>query len=197
MQLAVEVEALDGFGTVGFEAAVEVVDLDPGCGGGRPVEHSGRECLAEWVLAQLLPSRDAVVAFIQLFDEFGDLGRFVLEVCIHRDDDLAFDCCKARSECCGLPLIAAEAQGGDVVGMCLFECSQLLPRVVGAAVVDENDFEAAELLVFDGCFDLLKQRAQCVLLVAERDDEGQLNGGGCVHQWSASRFMLQGHVCIR
>ena len=71
MELAIEVELLNRVGAVGFEAAVEVVDFDAGGGGGRPVEDFGGECLAEWVLAQLLPAGDAVVALVQFCEEVG------------------------------------------------------------------------------------------------------------------------------
>ncbi len=86
MELPVDRDGLDDLAPVGLEAAVEVVQRDPGRLAHGPVEEARRQRLVERILAPLFPAGYQVEALRERRREIGDLGRIVLTVAIHGDD---------------------------------------------------------------------------------------------------------------
>ena len=92
------------------------------------------------IVADLLPAADAVEPFVDLGQEAGDLARVVLQVGVERDDQVAAGGVEAGREGGRLAEIAAEADAADArIGR--RELLDSLPRAVGRAVVDEDDFQ--------------------------------------------------------
>src|SRR5438067_5842203 len=89
MPLAVELDILEHLGAVGLQAAVHIVQENAGRPARRCVIDVGDHPPNERVLAVTLPAGDEVVALVELRDEGGDFRRIVLEVGVHRHDDLA------------------------------------------------------------------------------------------------------------
>ncbi len=83
-------------------------------GPGRPVEEFAGPAFADRVVAFLFPPRDQVVALFE--DHAAQLGNLVgriLQVGIHRDDDLAFGCRETAVQGCRLAVVARETDAPD------------------------------------------------------------------------------------
>ena len=116
----------------------------------RSIEELRGKVLAEdRVVALLLPAAHQIVAlFLNHAVEFGDLVGAVLQVCIHRDDDIALGAGEATLQTGGLAVVATELHPPDV-GVLLTELTDHLPRLVGAAVIDEDDLVGEAVLLHD------------------------------------------------
>ena len=141
VHFAVHLDAFHHFLLVGLQAAVHVVELDAGDLAGRPVVELGRKVLRELVvLAVLFPAGDDVVALFRDHPvQFRDFVRGVLQVRVHRDDDVALRGREALVEGGGLAVVAAE---GDAVdgGVLLRQGEDGVPGTVGGTVVHHQDF---------------------------------------------------------
>ena len=141
--------------------------------GDEPVGDPRREAAHEVVLPVLAPAVDHVVPLVQFGQQPGDVGRVVLAVGVEGDDDPAAGMVEAGGEGCRLAVVAAEADGDDVVifGGQLLQAGE---ATVLAAVVDEQGFIIEARTAQRGA-NLLGQRAQVVFLVVDGDDEAQIN----------------------
>src|SRR5690606_32251221 len=101
---------LGHFPAIRLEPAVEIVELHAGRLANRPVKDLAGECLAERILAALLPAGDEVVSFSQKLKEFWNFVRIVLQVAIHGDNHIATCGCESMTEALSLPEVAAIAQ---------------------------------------------------------------------------------------
>ena len=90
VHLAVEAHRLEDLAAVGLERAAVVVQAQPADAADQPVGDARRQLAGERrVLAVLAPAGDDVVALLELVEQARDVGRIVLEVGVHRDDDVA------------------------------------------------------------------------------------------------------------
>src|SRR3954447_525665 len=89
MALAVELDVLEHFGAVRLKPAVHVVELHTGRYTSRAVVDLRDEAPHEWVLPVALPTGHEVIALVELREQIGNLGCVVLEIGVHRDDDVA------------------------------------------------------------------------------------------------------------
>ena len=141
VHLAIDLDILYHLRAVGLEAAVEIVEVvdaaDLAC---RGIEEFGGYRLGEGVVALLLIAGNEVVAVLDNHAiEFGDFIGRVLQVGIHGDDHAALAGLKATVQGGRLAVVATEldAMNGRVG---LREFLNDLPRAVGAAIVDKDDF---------------------------------------------------------
>lgn len=116
MHLAVDFDVLHHFLAIGFQTAVEIVQvLDSAHAAGRGVEQLGRQGFRQGVVAFLLIPRNEVVALIgDHVIEGGDLVGRILQVCVHRDDDVALRGAEATEKGWRLAVVAAELDAMDI-----------------------------------------------------------------------------------
>ena len=175
MHLAVDFDVLDHVVAVGFQSAVEVVQVsdtaDFSC---RGVEEFGRESFRERVVAFLFVARDEVVAlFHDHSSQFGNLVGRVLQVGIHRDDDIALRDFEAAIQRRTLAVVAAKLDGSHDV--CLStDFLNHLPGTVGRTVVDENHFER-EAIGLHHALDPVVELGQRFFFVIQRNDDGYIH----------------------
>ena len=141
VHLAVDFDVLHHVAAVGFEAAIEVVQVvnarDFAC---RGVEELGGNGLGEGVVAFLFVARHEVVALVNDHAvEGGNLVGRVLQVGVHGDNHVALGLVEAAIEGRTLAVVASEL---DAVHVPVLACEPLddLPGAVGGAVVDEDNF---------------------------------------------------------
>jgi hypothetical protein len=93
----------------------------------------------EGILAILAPPGNNVIPFVELCQQARDVGRVVLEVAVHGDDDAARCGVESGSHGCCLAEVAAEAQElhPPVFGGNPF---QELERGVARAVIHKDEF---------------------------------------------------------
>ena len=141
MHLAIHFDILHHFIAVGFEAAVEVVEVfDTAHLARSGIEKFGGNGLGERVIAFLLITRDKVVAVDGNHSiKLGDFVRRVLQVGVHRYYHTALGRLKATVQGRRLAVIAAKL---NAVYVGVFFCQPFddLPRVIGAAVIDKDNF---------------------------------------------------------
>ena len=141
VHIAVYLDVLHHLVAIGFQAAVEVVQIVYAAhlaGGG--IEEFGGNCLRQRVVALLFPPRHQVVAVLGNHTiQFGYFVRTVLQVCIHGYHHIALHALEAGVERRTLAVVASEAHSLH----CRILGTELLyhfPRIVGAAVVDKQHF---------------------------------------------------------
>ena len=79
MKLPVEGDLIQDLASVGFEAAVEIVEIDVRHTASRPIEDSRWVALRNRVVTLLFPTRNQVQLFaLELVEKLWDLGRIVL-----------------------------------------------------------------------------------------------------------------------
>ena len=80
MKFSVELEMgiLNQFATIGFEAIVDIMQVNTGQGADQAVEDTRREGFCDGVEAREFPAWDEIIAFIELLQETRDLFRIVL-----------------------------------------------------------------------------------------------------------------------
>src|SRR5262245_31804786 len=139
MQLAVELDVVEQLAAVRLEAAVDVVQLDASGRADHAVEDARRKRLGPRVQARILPPGNEIVAFVELLEEAPDLRRIVLQIGVHREDDLATRHLESGDECGRLAKVAPETDDVDS-RIALMQRAQLLEGAVPAAVVDKDDF---------------------------------------------------------
>ena len=89
VQFSVQLEVLQHFPAVDFEAAVHVVQLDAGQGRDGEIGELGWQPLGHGVLSLCPPGDNQIIAILELGQQLGQLGRVVLKVGIHGDDDIS------------------------------------------------------------------------------------------------------------
>ena len=149
------------------------MELEAGEGGGRPVVDPGGVLLDEAVLAAKAPAGDQVVPGVEHPDQGRDLGGVVLEVGVHRHHLLPPDGGEAGGHRRRLAEVAAELDHPDP-RLGGGERLQDLEGTVVGTVVDEDDLPGppgpSERLLQP-----LGQRREILLLVEERDEDGQVD----------------------
>ena len=166
----------DGAAPVGVEGAAEVGDRDAGEAPEHPVDQPRRQRPAPRVLARDAAAARDVGAALDRRDQARDVLGLVLEVAVHRHDDLAPGARETRVHRRVLAEVALEADGAHarVGGVQALDRG---PRSVGRAVVDEDQLERLSVECRYGAPIELLDRA---LLVQERHDDGKIRSG---HGW--------------
>ena len=166
---------LDDFAAVGVERTAEVRDVDAGEAPEHPVDHPARQRPAPRVVASLTAPTGDVRARLDRPHELRDVLRLVLEVAVHRDEDLAACAREAGLHRGVLAEVALEADDAHarVGGVQVLEPRE---RPVARAVVHEEDLERAAVLLERSDrapVELVDRR----LLLEDRDDHGDARRG--------------------
>ena len=141
MHLAIDLDVLYHFVSVGFQATIHIVNLDA-CDSSRGgVIEFRRQVLSQGViLAMLLPSGDDVPLFPYYhLVHRRYLFRKVLKVGVHSDYHIACGLFESTVKSGGFSVIASEADAVNRV-IRLRKPDDFVPRVIGGAVVHHNDF---------------------------------------------------------
>src|SRR5215472_17587339 len=166
MHLAVKLNALQRLPPIGFQGASIIVQMNPRNRRDEPVGQRARQiALQRGVLPLLPPARDEIVAFIQFGQELRNIGRIILEIAIHGDEDISLGKTNPGHESRRLTSIAAQL---DEAQLRLRQLPDNLSRLIGAAVVDNNDLvRKAET------FQTAKENRQKLLEVMRLVENGQ------------------------
>ena len=193
VHFAVNFDAFDHFIAVGFQAAVEVVQADTRSGASTEVEEFARQGFAQRIVALLFPTAHQVVALER--DHAVELRNFVgrvLQVCVHRDDHVPPCGFESAIERGRFAVIAAETDSPDV-RIVAPQRTDDVPRIVTAAVVDENHLERVA-----ACFhhtpDPCEQFGKRLLLVVQRDYYGDVGISRCHGKWNYQDLNRTGPV---
>src|SRR6266496_1356021 len=104
------------------------------------IEDARRKCFRERVQARELPARHQIVALIQLRQEIRNLLGIILQIAIHRKDDLTPAATKAGDQRGCLPEVASEANDLHNAGILVIELAQLIKRLIGTTIIDKDYF---------------------------------------------------------
>ena len=124
----------------------------------------------------LPPPNHDVVALPELGDERGDIRRVILEIRVQRHDHVTSAVLEASAHRRGLSEVPPEANHPYML-VSLSELHEHFKGAIHAAVV-HVDHLPAEPHGSDMAGDLGVQLRQVLLLVKDRDDQRQLDGGG-------------------
>jgi len=90
VQFAVEMDIFQHLGAIGLEGGAEIAQLHAGGLGHQPIgDARGNLAQQRVVHAVLPPAAGDIVSLFDFFEQRGNVLRRVLQVAIHRDDDLA------------------------------------------------------------------------------------------------------------
>src|SRR6266511_1123343 len=172
MHLAIEPHLAEHRRPERLEAAAEILEREPGHPPDEPVrERRGDAAEEEPVLAVAAPARDEVEVLAQQPPhEPRDVGRVVLEVAVHRDDDVPAGGVDARLHRGGLPVVAQEPHDPHVRPEPRRPGEERLPRPVAAAVVHGDELPRARVRR-ERRLDAVEQRGDVLDLVVHRNDD--------------------------
>jgi hypothetical protein len=152
MKLSVQPDLARHVVAVCFQAAVVVVQPDPGPPADDGVEYPAGQAPPPRVVAFTFPATDQVVAVIERFEQPRQLRRVVLQVGVHGYDAVAARRPKTRRQRCGFAEVAPQAHAAHP-RVLPREGGDHLPGAVCAAVVDEKELEV-EPVPLGGAHDL-------------------------------------------
>src|SRR5882724_311422 len=166
MHLAVKLNALQRLPPIGFQSASIIVQMNPRNRRDEPVGQRAWQLAPErGVLPLLPPARDEIVALIQFGQELRNIGRIILEIAIHGDEDISPGKTNTGHESRRLTGITAQL---DEAQLRLRQLPDNLARLIGAAVVHNNDLVGkAEI------FQAAKESRQELLQVVRLVENGQ------------------------
>ena len=175
VHLAIEPDALDDLAPIRLQRAAEVVQAHAAHEGDEAVGHDARGVALDGVvLAVLAPAAHDVEALFELGEQERDVGGVVLEVAIHRDDDVTAGEIEASHHRGGLAEIAAEMDdlhalvaAGDLV--------EQLIGAVGRAVIDEDELPRLADLLHCGPHAIV-ELGNISGFIADRDGDGKHRG---------------------
>jgi hypothetical protein len=150
VHLAVEGNVLDNFTAIRLEGRAEVVDIDATERRHEHIRGARGDAAQEEVVSTLCaPAADDIVSLFQLREEVGDLLRVVLEVTVHRQDEVSLGVIEAGCKSGGLTEVATELYDEYTA----VYCRDLLEEPVGSvagAVVDKYQLEGVTDLLHHG-----------------------------------------------
>src|SRR6266571_6155061 len=134
VELTVYPDLLCNILSIGFQAAIEVVDVNPSDHGGHKIKKTRWNGLGNRIPSFLFPPGNQIKAFLDFTDEIRDFVRVVLQVSIHGDDDVALSMGKAHRKGCGLTVVSPETDNlhSSVATAQVMQCAH---RAVRAAVI--------------------------------------------------------------
>ena len=168
-EVAVHGDRLQDFPAVRLEAAVHVVQLDARRQAHRRVEDPRQHQAVHGVEPIHLPADDDIEPLLDLLDELVQIGRIVLEIRVHGDDDLALRALETGRQAHRLAEVRAQADTADA-RIFAVQLGDDLPGVVGAAVVDEDEL-VADAARLEAVAHPVRQLGQAFGLVEAGDDD--------------------------
>ena len=179
VHLAVQPEVLDDLTAVRLQRAAVVVEPNPGHFGNEPVgEHGGQAPADERVLPILPPPADDVVVLRQR-EESGDVRGVVLQIAVQGHDDLATRVIESRRQRGRLSEVPAQRHQ-DPARVCAADRFEPGPgRVCGPVV--HRDHLVADAMRIQRLADLLGEDRNVLLLVEDRDHDGERGALGAGH----------------
>ena len=139
VHLAVEADLLDDLAPVGLEGAAVIVERHVEQRRDQPVgDYRGQPAAERVVPPRHPPAGDDIVALGELGEEPRDVGRIVLAVAVHRDDDVTGAVPDRRHQGCGLAIVARQMQHPDP-RIALGDTVECFRRAVLRAVIGKND----------------------------------------------------------
>ena len=115
VQFTEESDVLGDFPAVAFETAVVVVKVNAAEVAEHAVEDAAWQNFVPWVVTNFFPSADQVITFLNLGDESRDFVSVVLQVGVHREDELAASGFETHLQGGGFSSVAAELHSSNVV----------------------------------------------------------------------------------
>ena len=175
MHFRVQRHSLDNTGAVEFERAT-IVTYRHACHFADQTVRDPRGHLAgqQLILAILAPTDDHVCVIVELAQHVRNIGRVVLQIPIHRCDNVSarqLNSCRHRGR---LPVVRAKRNHAQPRVMPRdFRCD--LKRSVRATVIDEENlvFEAG---IVHRSMNPFMQKINAILLIVERNDNGNIYG---------------------
>ena len=168
VHLTIDLNVLDHFLAIGFQSAVEVVQVFdtadlPGCGVEELCRNGFRQRVS--LFAVLLESAHQVVAiFLDHTVQFRNLVGWVLQVGVHRDDNISFCLLETTIQGRRLAVVATELDAFHVLWL-LWQLSNDFPRTVGRTVVNEDNFKREVMLLHDTLYPRIQFRNRLVLII--------------------------------
>ena len=173
VHFAVEADVLSDLAAVGLERAAVVVQVDARAPRDKPVgDHRGQFARDGLVLTVLAPAARHIVALVQLGQQQPDVGRIVLQVRVHRHDNVAGGRVEARGHRSRLTEIAPEYYHLHVLRVGGVQFAANLDRAVFAPVVHENNLVAQVRKRLHCGVYFAVQRRQRLFLVVDRHHDG-------------------------
>ncbi len=175
MEFAVEVDIFDDLGAVGLEGGAEVVQVNAAEIFHESICDEGWDAAnPEIIDAASPPAGDDIVALIDFPEETGNFLRGVLKIGVHGDDDFSASGVETGGQGGRLAEIPAK---DDQLDAAIIRCDIFddLDGAISASIVDEDDFVSAIQFFQNGGQPFVKFR-QCVFLVEDRQNDGELKG---------------------
>ena len=114
VHFAIEADILDDIATIGFQRAPEVMKMNTEKPRDQKICRDRRQTPREHaIIALLAPAGYDIIAFGHLGQEVGDVGRIVLAVRIHGNDDVAGTMLNCGHERRRLAIVAAQMNDPD------------------------------------------------------------------------------------
>ena len=148
--------------------------MDAGDAGDEPIGDAARQSpLHEAVAPVSAPTGDNIKALLKAGDQPGDVGRIVLQVAVHRHNDVAPGVVDAGHQSSGLADIATEVDDmHPPVGCC--DLAEQLFCVVAGAVVNEDHLDRT-IKAIEHRAQIGPQGSNVVGLVVDRDQDGYVD----------------------
>src|ERR1700730_7155455 len=160
MELAIELEivVIDHFTTVGFEAVVDVVQVQTGQFAHQAIEDARREGFVEGIQAREFPASHYVIAFIKFREEIGNLLRIILQISIHGKYHITPAAAKTRNKRGRLAKVFTKAHDVYSVGMFSVQFLQFSICLIRASIINKNHLKPLPQLV-ELCRELFIEQA--------------------------------------
>ena len=112
----------------------------------------GEDATQKRVLAILTPAANQIIAFIQFRQHNWYIGRIVLHIGIHQDNDITIGMVDAGCNCGRLPIVAPKYDNLNMAGIFLGKLLQDNQTPIRAAIVHESDLPVVldRIQRFDG-----------------------------------------------
>ena len=127
MQFTEESDVLGDFPAVAFETAVVVVKVNAAEVAEHAVEDAAWQNFVPRVVTNFFPAADQVVTFFNLGDESWDFVGIVLQVGVHREDELAASSFKTNLQGGGFSPVTAELHSSNIFGEQLGQSANNFP----------------------------------------------------------------------
>ena len=147
MEFAEQANRLGDFAAIALEPTVVIVQLDAAEATEHAIEDAAGQHFVPRVMANGFPTADQVVAFVDLFQEPRNLVGIVLQVGVHREDDVALSrTSKPTCNATALPRLLRKRRPRTILGKMSARAWMTAHESIGAAVVNEDDFDSAIIL---------------------------------------------------
>ena len=171
VQFTIKADAAHDISAIDLESAVEVVQRHAGDRADRGVEEPAGKGLPQWILTTLLPARDQIETLVELGQKAGNFRRVVLEIGVHREDEITRRRRESRCQPARLPEIPPVSQPNHSP-VTLGEGLDCRPSSICRAVVDQNQLEC-DACRFENIGDRPMQRRDIACFVHRRNDHAQ------------------------